>query len=395
MPSFASEDLNIMRLFSQIGLAVVLAGLAASGAWMWTVRVESKAGGDDNGQRERQPVLVETAPVRLGTVTETVEVVGTTRARNAIDVVATTAGQITRINFEAGQQLAENDLLVEIDAASEQAAVLEAESALDNLRRQLDRSRTLLNRKLSSTAEVDDLAAQVRVAEARLAAARSRLDKRFIRAPFAGVVGLRNISVGDYVDSDTVLTTLDDLSTVELDFEVPEKYFGTIERGQKISAISIAFPDRSFAGSVRDIDTRISTTTRSFRVRAELPNPEALLPEGLFMTASLIIIEHQDALLIPEEAVVAEGEERYVFVINDATAQRLPVVTGIRSGAEVEVISGLSIDAEVVTKGHQKLRDKAPVRLAQQNPEKPAENKKPAQNTDILPAANAPAGGSS
>jgi membrane fusion protein (multidrug efflux system) len=322
-------------------------------------------------------------------------VVGTTRARNAIDVVATTAGQITRINFEAGQQLAENDLLVEIDAASEQAAVLEAESALDNLRRQLDRSRTLLNRKLSSTAEVDDLAAQVRVAEARLAAARSRLDKRFIRAPFAGVVGLRNISVGDYVDSDTVLTTLDDLSTVELDFEVPEKYFGTIERGQKISAISIAFPDRSFAGSVRDIDTRISTTTRSFRVRAELPNPEALLPEGLFMTASLIIIEHQDALLIPEEAVVAEGEERYVFVINDATAQRLPVVTGIRSGAEVEVISGLSIDAEVVTKGHQKLRDKAPVRLAQQNPEKPAENKKPAQNTDILPAANAPAGGSS
>jgi membrane fusion protein (multidrug efflux system) len=373
-----------MRLFSQIGLAVILAGLAAGGAWMWTVSVQSHPGDNADDKRERPPVLVETAPVRLGTVTETIEVVGTTRARNAIDVVATTAGQITRLNFEAGQQLAENDLLVEIDAAGEQAAVLEAESELNNLRRQLERSRTLLSRKLSSSAEVDDLAAQVRVAEARLAAARSRLDKRFIRAPFAGVVGLRNISVGDYVDSDTVLTTLDDLSTVELDFEVPEKFFGTIERGQKISAISVAFPDRSFAGSVRDIDTRINTATRSFRVRAELPNPDALLPEGLFMTASLIIVEHQDALLIPEEAVIAEGNERYVFVVSDATALRLPIATGIRSGGEIEVTSGLTPDAQVITRGHQKLRDKAPVRLLQQSETKPAE-----KNTAI-PAGNKP-----
>jgi membrane fusion protein (multidrug efflux system) len=378
-----------MRLFSQIGLAVILAGLAAGGAWMWTVSVQSKPGDNADDKRERPPVLVETAPVRLGTVTENFEVVGTTRARNAIDVVATTAGQITRLNFEAGQQLAENDLLVEIDAAGEQAAVLEAESELNNLRRQLERSRTLLSRKLSSSAEVDDLAAQVRVAGARLAAARSRLDKRFIRAPFAGVVGLRNISVGDYVDSDTVLTTLDDLSTVELDFEVPEKFFGTIERGQKISAISVAFPDRSFAGSVRDIDTRINTATRSFRVRAELPNPDALLPEGLFMTASLIIVEHQDALLIPEEAVIAEGNERYVFVVSDATALRLPIATGIRSGGEIEVTSGLTPDAQVITRGHQKLRDKAPVRLLQQSETKPAEK------NNVIPAGNEPTAGSS
>lgn len=381
-----------MRLFSQVGLAVLLAGLAAGGTWMWTVSMASKPAADE--KRERPPVLVETAKVRLGTVTETVEVVGTTRARNAIDVVATTAGQITRLNFEAGQQLKANDLLVEIDAASEQAAVLEAESGLDNLRRQLDRARTLLNRKLSSSAEVDDLAAQVRVAEARLAAARSRLDKRFIQAPFDGVVGLRNVSVGDYVDSDTVLTTLDDLSTVELNFEVPEKYFGSIARGQKVSAISVAFPDRSFVGTVRDIDTRINAATRSFRVRAELPNPDALLPEGLFMTASLILIEHPNALLIPEEAVIAEGEERYVFVVRDDTAQRLEVQTGIRSGAEVEVTSGLSAAEDVVTRGHQKLRDKAPVRLGRQVPEKPVPANRQKKSNDP-PAAAGSAGSSS
>lgn len=353
-----------MRLFSQIGLAVLLAGAAAGTAWFFTASVglASKANGGD-AKRERPPTLVETAPVRLGEVRETVEVVGTTRARNAIEVVASTAGLVTRINFEAGQQLDAGDLLVEIDAASEQANVLEAEGALDNLRSQLERSRTLRNRKLSSNAEVDDLAAQVRVAEARVAAARSRLDKRFIRAPFAGVVGLRNVSVGDYVDSNTKLTTLDDLSTIELDFEVPEKFFGVIVRGQRVRASSIAFPGRQFAGAVRDIDTRINTATRSFRVRAELPNPEALLPEGLFMTASLIVVERDNALLIPQEAIIANDDQRHVFVTREGIVFYTPLDTGLRADDDIEVLSGLSVGDNVVTKGHQKLRDKSPVRL--------------------------------
>lgn len=378
-----------MRLFSQISLALLLAALAAGSAWYWTVSMASKSNGDSGGKRQRPPTLVETTTVRLGSVTETVEVVGTTRARNAIDVVATSSGLVTRINFEAGQQLAAGDLLIEIDSASEQAAVLEVESELENLRRQLERARTLRNRKLSSNAEVDDLAAGVRSTEARLAAARSRLDKRFIRAPFAGVVGLRNVSVGDYVDNDTKLTTLDDLSTIELDFEVPEKFFGAISRGQRVSASSVAFPGRRFSGSVRDIDTRINTATRSFRVRSELPNPEALLPEGLFMTASLIIVERQNVLLISQQAIIAEGDEHYVFLVKEEKAQRTIIKPGLRADDDIEILSGLNAGDEVVTKGHQKLRDNSPVRLAK-SPSEPADKEQPATE-ETTPADSNPA----
>ncbi|MDQ2696722.1 MAG: efflux RND transporter periplasmic adaptor subunit, partial [Pseudomonadota bacterium] len=282
-------------------------------------------------------------------------------ARDAIDVVATTAGQITRIAFTAGQRVAAGAVLVELDAESEQAAVREAESELQNLRRQVARARTLIARNLLSTAEADDLQAQADAAAARLAAAHNRLAKRTVKAPFAGVVGLRNVSVGDYVDTDTVLTTLDDLSVIELDFEVPERFFTAVGRGQRVTAESAAFAGRRFTGVVRDVDTRINPSTRSFRVRAELPNPDAVLPDGLFMIVSLIIAQRDDALLVPQEALVSEGGERYVFVVRDGLARRVAVQTGVRVDAGIEITAGLEADAVVVSKGHQKLRDGAPV----------------------------------
>jgi membrane fusion protein (multidrug efflux system) len=293
-----------------------------------------------------------------------VEVVGSTRARDAINVVSSTNGLVAGIYFNAGDQVTAGQVLVELDSASERAEVLETEAALANSRVQLKRQRQLSSRNLSSAAEADDLAAQVSVNEARLASVRSRFEKRFIRAPFPGVVGLRNVSVGDYVDSETVLTTLDDLSVVELDFEVPEKFYGAVKRDQPINASSVAFPARQFAGTVSDIDTRINAATRSFRVRAELPNPNAVLPGGLFMTARLVIVERQDVLLIPQEARIAEGDEQYVFIVKDKIAKRTPVRTGLRTGDDIEVTDGLAVGDHVVTKGHQKLRDESLVQFA-------------------------------
>ena len=180
-------------------------------------------------------------------------------------------------------------MLVEIDSASERAAVRETESELVNLRAQMTRAESLRARKLLSEADVDELRGKLGMAEARLEAVRSQRDKRTLRAPFSGVVGLRNIDLGAYVDSGTVLTTLDDLNTVELEFKIPERYFSAVKIGQSISAASTAFPQRKFSGVVREVDTRIEATTRAFRVRAELPNPDAVLPEGLFMSVSLVV----------------------------------------------------------------------------------------------------------
>lgn len=350
-----------MRLLPQLGL-VALLGAAAFGGWYWIEQQSGQHASTAAATRQNRPTAVETVNIRQGSVTDTLSVIGSTRALKAVAIVPTVAGQITRITFAAGQQVATGAVLVELDAATEQAAVREADTELANLRRQTERAQALLTRKMSSTAEVDDLRAQTSAAEARLAAARSRLDKRTVQAPFAGVLGLRNVSVGDYVDTDTTLTTLDDLSVVELDFEVPERYYGALQRGQRLIARSVAFPERLFSGVVRDIDTRINPATRSFRVRAELPNPDTLLPDGLFMTASLTLAERNDVLLIPVAAVIAENEQRYVFVVQDDTALRVPIETGLRVGDDIEVRSGLTPDAVIVSKGHQKLRDNTPVR---------------------------------
>ena len=349
-----------MRLLPQLGIVTLLAALAAGGGY-WVVRGE-RGGSETRGSRQSGPVAVETAPARLGTVTETVSAVGTARAVSSVKIVPSTPGRITHIAFQAGQRVRSGATLVELDSDSERAAVREAESELANLRLQVQRAGSLRTQRLVSAADLDDLRAKLDMAEARLEAARSRLQKRTVRAPFAGVVGLRNVNLGAYVDTDTTLTTLDDLDTIELEFKVPERYFATVRSGQTVSAASAAFPGRTFAGAVREVDTRIDPLTRAFRVRAELPNPDALLPDGLFMAVRLTVAERDRAVLVPEEAVVSEEGRSSVHVVVDGIATRTTISIGQRRDAAVEVLAGLAPGAEVVIKGHQALRERSPVR---------------------------------
>ncbi|MGB5064980.1 MAG: efflux RND transporter periplasmic adaptor subunit [Candidatus Competibacter sp.] len=351
---------NPMRLIPQLGIVVLLAALAAGGGWYWTA--ESERGDEAPSARQASAVAVETAPARLGTVTETVTAVGTARAVSSVKIMPSTAGRITLIAFQAGQRVQSGATLVELDNASERAAVREAESELTNLRLQVRRADSLRAQRLVSAADLDDLRAKLDMAEARLEAARSRLEKRTVRAPFAGVVGLRNVNLGAYVDTDTALTTLDDLDTIELEFKVPERYFATVKPGQTVSAVSAAFPGRTFAGAVREVDTRIDPASRAFRVRAELPNPDALLPDGLFMAVRLTVAERDHAVLVPEEAVVSEDGRSYIHVVAEGIATRTVIVTGQRRDAAIEVLTGLAPGAEVVTKGHQALRERSSVR---------------------------------
>ncbi|MBK8182624.1 MAG: efflux RND transporter periplasmic adaptor subunit [Candidatus Competibacteraceae bacterium] len=353
-----------MRLFTQFGIAALLVMLATVG-WYW-VADGKQSDASAQPSPPRSATVVETGLTRLGAVEETVTAVGTTRAAKSINIVPTASGLVTRVAFEAGQRVSAGAVLVEIDSASERAAVRETESELVNLRAQMTRAESLRARKLLSEADVDELRGKLGMAEARLEAVRSQRDKRTLRAPFSGVVGLRNIDLGAYVDSGTVLTTLDDLNTVELEFKIPERYFSAVKIGQSISAASTAFPQRKFSGVVREVDTRIEATTRAFRVRAELPNPDAVLPEGLFMSVSLVVAERRNAVLAPEEAVIREGAESYVYVVAGGAAIRTPITVGQRRDATVEVRSGLKPEMEIVIKGQQSLRDKAPVRAAKE-----------------------------
>jgi membrane fusion protein, multidrug efflux system len=349
-----------MRLIPQFGIVALMTGLAIGG-WQWFASPES-GDGDDRRARQSGPVAVETAAARLGTVRETVAAVGVTRAVSSVRIVPTASGLVTRIAFQSGQWVEAGAMLVELDSASERAAVSEAESELANLRRQVGRAETLRAQRLLSAADLDDLRSRLGIAEARLAAARGQLDKRLILAPFAGVVGLRNINLGDFVDSNTILTTLDDLETVELEFRIPERYFRAVQTDQTVAATSIAFPGQTFAGVVHEVDTRIDAATRSFRVRAAFPNPDTLLPDGLFMAVSLVVGERKDAVLVPEEAIISEGGQNYLYVVNGETAAKTTIILGQRLDAGVEVRAGLAPGSEVVTRGHQSLRDQSPIR---------------------------------
>ncbi|EWY41690.1 secretion protein HylD [Skermanella stibiiresistens SB22] len=366
-----------MTMVRQI-LIVLLLIAVAGGAWWFAVA----SPGDGEGRAEQgsgpSAVQVEVAEVQLGEVSEIIEAVGTARPRQSIDLIADDSGRVDEILFETGQRVDQGQPLVRLDSGIEQANLAEAEAGLLDTRTQLERARQLATSRAVSEARVDELEAAFRAAEARVAAERQRLRDRTTNAPFAGVVGLREVDVGARVTDTTVLTRLDDLAVIELEFQVPERYFGTIRQGQPVQATSTAFPDTVFAGSVAAIDTRIDAVSRSFRVRAELPNSEARIPGGLFMLARITLVTRPDAILIPEEAVVPEGRSTFVYRITGAPdeprAERIEVRLGQRRVGEVEVVEGLRAGDRVVTAGLQRLRPGAPVRLSEPPEPRPDRN---------------------
>jgi membrane fusion protein (multidrug efflux system) len=212
---------------------------------------------------------------------------------------------------------------------------------------------------------VDELEAAYLGTDARLDGAKKELADRTVRAPFAGVVGIRGVDIGARVDDDDVLTTLDDLAELEIEFSVPEIFFGRVRRGQTVDATSSAFPGRAFRGEIATIDSRIGAISRAFRVRALLPNPDLELPAGMFMHVS-VVLEQRPAVLVPEEAILAEGDNIYVFTVSDEQAVRRKVELGQREAGTVEVLDGVAAGEAVVSAGLQRLRDGAAIRVLNQ-----------------------------
>lgn len=343
-----------MPVLRQLLILLVTAG-AVVGGWVWYSERDSSNAAQENGRGARVLEIL-AAPVERALVRSIVEAVGTTRASDSIDVVPTVSGRIAEIHFTAGQEVETGDLLISLDRATEQAAVAEAQALLEDARGQLERAKQLAERQTVSKARVDELTAQYLAAKARLDGANSRLADRTVRAPFAGTVGLRNVSVGAWVDDETVITTLDALDTLEIEFSVPEIYFSLVRPGASIVGTSPTFKGRTFEGIVESVDSRIDTVTRSFRVRAVIENPERLLPAGMFMTVSMVLDEHE-GLVVPEEAILTEGRATYVFLIRDGIARQVRVELGTRTYGQVEVIDGLSEGDRVAISGLQRLRD--------------------------------------
>jgi membrane fusion protein (multidrug efflux system) len=282
------------------------------------------------------------------------------RANESVDITAKVADRVAVIHFEEGKKVSKGDVLVELDNEESRADLAAAEAAERDSSSQYKRSQELFQTRALSEAQLDQLQATMLANRARVAAARSRVNDRVITAPFNGRVGLRNVSLGGLVNPGAVITTLDDLSVVKLDFAVPELFLSSLKPGLTIEAQSNAYPKTTFKGRVDSVDTRVDPTTRSIVVRAIIDNRDARLRPGMFMTLQLRRSEGQ-ALMLPESAIVPEDSRHFVFLAEAGKARKREVTLGRRRPGEVEVLDGVTADDVVIVDGTLNVHEGTPV----------------------------------
>lgn len=292
----------------------------------------------------------------------TLTALGTTRANESIEVRPKVSDVITAIRFEEGQHVEAGQILVELDDVEALADLAAVRANLVDLENQVRRSRELLKTNAIAASEIDQRVAQRDAARAALAAAESRLADRKVRAPFAGDLGLRRVSVGSLVTPDTVITTLDDTDVIKLDFDVPATAISQLEPGLAVRARSAAWRDVVFRGEIATVDTRVDPVSRSIMTRALLPNDERRLRPGMFLSVE-ILREDVQTLVVPEEAIVPEESRQYVIVVDGDRAGKREVKTGRRRPGQVEIVSGLAPGERVIVEGTQKVRDGTAVRI--------------------------------
>jgi membrane fusion protein, multidrug efflux system len=312
------------------------------------------------GRAGGPPLAVTTAPPTRELLGAEIEAVGTALANESVEVTAKVSNRIEAIRFTEGQRVAKGAVLVQLDRAQAAAEVAEAEANLAEARRQLRRGQDLEPTQVLSRAQLDQLQTAVTTAEARVAAARSRLDDTVIRAPFAGRTGFRRVSVGGLVSAGAVITTLDDTSVIKLEFNVPQSFLGELAVGLPVVARVEGLGDRVFDGRIATLGSRLDPVTRSIAVRAELPNADGLLKPGMFMSVTLRG-RTTPTLVLPEQAIVPEEGRNYVFVVDEGRAVRREVTTGLRRPGRVAIVAGLEDSDRVIIDGTFRARDGAAV----------------------------------
>jgi len=311
------------------------------------------------------PLPVDAVPVRRMEITRTIEAVGTAQANEAVTITAKATGIVERLNFQESQNVKAGVILVELEAAESSANIGALRAARDAARMSYDRAKQLIESKVVAQARLDELSKAYEGAEARLRAEQAKFSDSVIRAPFSGKLGLRKVSLGALVRPGDVITTLDDTSVIKLEFEVPETVLGGVALGNTVSARASSMPNRKFDGTVTTIDSRIDPATRAVRIRAQIPNGDDALKPGMFMTVALSVGRVPDALVVPEESLLAQGGEQFVFVIRDGKAARTRVTVGQRLPGLAQITNGLTPDDQVAVTGLQQLRDGSRVRPAQ------------------------------
>lgn len=320
-------------------------------------------GGPGGGGMPAMQVVAVEAKARP--VTESLSLVGSTAANEMVAIKSETEGIIQEILFDEGKKVEKGQMLIRLDETKLAAAVAEAESNFKLSRANFDRTKQLLTDKLISQQEYDQVAATYDLNQATLELKKRQLKDARINAPFAGVAGVRNISPGQVITKETILTWLVDLDTVKVEVNVPERYLQQLKVGQALKFSVAAFPGEKFKGEVYFVSPQINETLRTALVKAKIPNADHKLRGGMFASLELSLQVRDSAIVIPEPALISNGDSFSVFVVGaDNKAEMRPVHVGIRMAGQAEVTKGLAAGEKVVVEGVQKIGPGSPVKLA-------------------------------
>ena len=324
-----------------------------------------------------EPLAVEVGRVVVAKLQDETQAVGTLRSRQGVMRRPEVSGRISRLGFNDGQRVVRGQLLVQLDDTLQQAQVQQARAQASIARTNLERNRELVAQNVVSKSAGHQTAAALEVTEAQVALAQAQLVRMRILAPFNGVAGIAAVNVGDYVKDGAELVNIEDTGTMSVDFRLPERVLSRLKVGQGVDVALDGLPGRSFTGRVDAFDSQLDANGRSLLVRARLENQEGVLRPGMFARARIVFEVRENALVVPEEALVPQGGKQYLLKVvregNAMVTQRIEAKLGLRLPGKVEILEGVKAGDIVVTAGQSRLRgDRVPVKVVDIAAEKPA-----------------------
>ena len=351
-----------MKHFAFIFAVVV----AALGALVSGCGKEAQQAG---GGFKRPPTPVEASPVSSNAVTDRFTTVGTIEAGEAITVTSEIDGIVTAIPFREGGRLAKGDLIASLDDDQLKAEVLRARALKDQSQATWKRVQSIVGQGAGAPQDLDDAVAALKVAEANLALAETRLAKASITAPFTGLAGKRNVSPGAFLRAGQAITDLAQIDQLRVTFAAPERILASMRVGAEVSILTTAYPDHDLKGRIDVIEPQLDPVSRNVGIVALVANPDELLRPGMSATVTAVLKQRANALTVPSAAVFVEGGQAFVYVIKpDSVVTRTPVTLGTRLADLVEVTEGLADGQQVVRAGHQKLYEGAKVMPVAEGP---------------------------
>ena len=380
---------------------VAVVGMAAVGCAAWFYQRQpalpatsaapqgAASGAGARGAAAGGPLTVEVATAQAMRLQDEVQAVGTLRSRQGVMLRPEVSGRIARLGFSDGQRVRRGQVLVQLDDTLQRAQQQQAEAQASIARTNLQRHRELAGQNFVSQSAVDQSAAALEVAEAQVALARAQVQRMRIVAPFDGVTGIRRVNVGDYVKDGADLVNVDDVGAVLVDFRLPEGVLSRLKLAQEVDVTLDGLPGRNFRGRVEAIDSQLDADGRSLLVRARLDNPQGVLRPGMFARASIVFAVREQAVVVPEEALVPQGGKQYLLKVvaggQGMVTQRVEARLGLRVPGKAEILQGLKAGDTVVTAGQSRLMrgDGLPVQVVRRGTAAAA----PASAASASPAA--------